>query len=83
MFLLCTDIAKVLKRFSKVSTRNIFTFFQPQSELVLKLFLIFGKSEPQCLMVIKATKYIDGFKAYFMSPWVAVINDFQNRLKSL
>ena len=33
-------------RFSKVLTRNIFTFFQPQPELVLKLFLIFGQSEP-------------------------------------
>ena len=35
-------------RFSKVSTRNIFTFLQPQPELVLKLFLIFGISEPHC-----------------------------------
>ena len=37
-------------RFSKVSTRNIFTFFQSQPELVLKLFLLscsvlFRKSE--------------------------------------
>ena len=31
-------------RFNKVSTRNIFTFYQPQPELVLKLFLIFGQS---------------------------------------
>ena len=33
-------------RFSKVSSRNIFIFFQPEPELVLKLFLIFGQSEP-------------------------------------
>ena len=35
-------------RFSKVPTRIIFTFFQPQPELVLKLFLTFGQSEPNC-----------------------------------
>ena len=29
-----------------VSTRNIFTFFQPQPELILKLFSIFRQSEP-------------------------------------
>ena len=32
-------------RFSKVSTRNTFTFFQPQPEFALKLFLIFGQSD--------------------------------------
>ena len=35
-------------RFSKVLTWNTFTFFQSQPELVLKLFLIFGQSEPRC-----------------------------------
>ena len=44
IFLLPNDFT----RFSKVSTRNIFTFFQPQPELVLKLFLIFGQSESHC-----------------------------------
>ena len=41
-------LSNAFTRFSKVSTRNIFTFFQPRPELVLKLFLIFGQSEPHC-----------------------------------
>ena len=47
VFLLCTSRTQIT-RFSKVSTQNIFTFFQPQPELVLKLFLIFGQSESHC-----------------------------------
>ena len=46
--------------FSKVSARNIFTFFQPHPELVLKLFSIFGPSEPYCsnkIVLIKKSVY--------------------------
>ena len=47
VFLLCT--LRTFTRFSEVSTRNIFPFFQPQPLFVLKLFLIFGQSdEPHC-----------------------------------
>ena len=39
---------KLITRFSKVSTKNIFTCFQPCPELVLKLFIVFGQPEPPC-----------------------------------
>ena len=40
---------KLPARFIKVSTnKDIFTFFHSEPELVLKLFLIFGQSEPHC-----------------------------------
>ena len=34
--------------FSKFSTTKPFLVIKPQSELVLELFLIFGKFEPRC-----------------------------------
>ena len=57
IFLLPNHFTKI----SKVSTTNIFTFFQPQSEFALKLFLIFGQSEPHCsykVVLIKKKRLI-------------------------
>ena len=44
----CAHCERKVQDSVKLSTRNTFTFFQPQPELVLKMFLIFSQSEPQC-----------------------------------
>ena len=65
VFLLCI-LRTEITRFSKVSTTNIFTFFQPKTELVLKLFLILGQTEPHCSSKIVLIKKI---VVMFFSHW--------------
>ena len=62
---LTVHIANVnlITRFSKASTGNIFTFFQARPELVLKLFLIFGHSEPHCYSWYHESRF--GFDFFF------------------
>ena len=49
-------IANIIRRFGKVSTRNIFTFFQRQPDFVLKLSLLLVQSEPQCFYKVVLIK---------------------------